>query len=89
MLSSIIYSVSTLLVAGLVYGSPAIPVKRQDIGTASFVIDDEHCKREQKDKDLLSTELGIASDIAKAAAGAKLNADNKWSKYVKMSRPAY
>ena len=46
-----------------------------------FKISDDDCKRSQKDKDLITTELGRANDIIKAAAGATLDSNNKWANY--------
>ena len=79
-LSSIIYSASTLLLAGISHASPTIPVKRHDIGTANFIFDDTHCEAEQADRDLVIAELEVASSMGAAAAGVKLDAENMWSK---------
>lgn len=46
-----------------------------------FNIDDSKCKRDDDEKKLIKTELGIAMNIAQAAAAATLDSSNKWAKY--------
>ncbi|KAL8758247.1 MAG: hypothetical protein Q9184_003986 [Pyrenodesmia sp. 2 TL-2023] len=74
-------TVAVVFVCTLSYAFPGIVSERQDIGTTNFNFDTNHCKRAQDQKDLVTTELGIARDMAKAAANAALDSNNKWSKY--------
>ncbi|KAL8691548.1 MAG: hypothetical protein Q9218_003245 [Villophora microphyllina] len=59
--------------------SNAMP--NQSIKKREFNLDPTGCRREQDQKDLITTELGVAIDMAKAAADTTLDSNNRWAKY--------
>ncbi|KAL8812797.1 MAG: hypothetical protein Q9200_000764 [Gallowayella weberi] len=70
-----LYLVTSLILScGLVQSLPALHKR-------NWKINNDKCPRSQKDKDLITTELGRAADMWKAAAGATLDGNNRWVSY--------